>query len=72
MGHRCTTREPLRIGPEDDGTSVCDAWSRVWGFHNLYIGGNGVIPTATVVNPTLMSIAFAVRGARKLALSLTD
>jgi pyranose oxidase len=56
-----------RLGAEDDGTSVADPWSRVWGVENLVVGGNGVIPTATTMNPTLMSVALAVRGARRLA-----
>ncbi|WP_432543757.1 GMC oxidoreductase [Kineococcus sp. SYSU DK002] len=59
-----------RIGQHDDGTSVADPDSRVWGFENLHVGGNGTIPTATTVNPTLMSLAIAVRGARALARTL--
>jgi hypothetical protein len=56
----------MRIGEADDGTSVADPWSRVWGFANLVVGGNGLIPTATAANPTLMSVAIAVRGARRV------
>lgn len=55
-----------RIGPSDDGTSVADPYSRVWGVEGLYVGGNGTIPTANAMNPTLMSVAIAARGARRL------
>jgi C-glycoside oxidase len=55
----------MRMGDADDGTSVADPWSRVWGYENLVVGGNALIPTPTAMNPTLMSVAIAVRGARK-------
>lgn len=61
-----------RIGPKNDGTSVCDSYSRVWGYENLYTGGNGCIPTANAMNPTLTSVSIAVRGARKLVESLSN
>ncbi len=57
----------MRMGEKDDGTSVADPFSRVWGFKNLVVGGNALIPTATTVNPTLMSVAIAVKGARGIA-----
>lgn len=57
----------MRMGDAEDGTSVADPWSRVWGYENLLVGGNALIPTATAMNPTLMSVAIAVRGARKAA-----
>lgn len=41
----------VRMGPVDDGTSVCDPDGQVWGVPGLYVAGNGVIPTATA--PTL-------------------
>nr|WP_314840916.1 GMC oxidoreductase [uncultured Microbacterium sp.] len=55
----------MRAGVVDDGTSVADPYSRVWGFENLVVGGNALIPTANTMNPTLTSVALAVRGARQ-------
>lgn len=54
----------VRCGPEDDGTSVCDPDGRVWGFDNLYVAGNGVVPTPVVANATLTGMITAVRAAR--------
>ncbi len=55
-----------RMGLENNGESVCDTYSQVWDFENLFVGGNGVIPIATASNPTLVSVALAVRSAEKI------
>ncbi|WP_203903063.1 GMC oxidoreductase [Virgisporangium aliadipatigenens] len=60
----------VRMGARDDGTSVCDSRSRVWGHDNLHVAGNGVIPAELSCNPTLTSVAMSVRGARAACATL--
>ncbi|MCW2819217.1 MAG: Pyranose oxidase, partial [Marmoricola sp.] len=57
----------VRMGETDDGTSVCGPDSQTWAVPRLYVAGNGVIPTSIACNPTLLSVALAVRGARDIA-----
>jgi choline dehydrogenase-like flavoprotein len=57
----------VRMGQTDDGTSVCGPDSELWAVPGVFVAGNGVIPTATACNPTLTSVALAVRGARRIA-----
>jgi choline dehydrogenase-like flavoprotein len=60
----------MRMGKSDDGASVCDRDSRVWGVGQLWLGGNGVIPTMQACNPTLTTVALAILGGRSIADSL--
>lgn len=53
----------VRMGAVDDGTSVCGPDTRVWGFENLFVAGNGVVPTPVVANATLTGAVTAVRAA---------
>jgi choline dehydrogenase-like flavoprotein len=50
-----------RMSAEDDGTGVADFKGRVWGFDNLHLATNGLIPTRMAVNPTLTGVALSIR-----------
>ena len=61
----------VRAGDADDGTSVCDHAGRVWGVDDLFVAGNGVIPTALACNSTLTGVVTAVRAAEAVVARLT-
>ena len=50
-----------RMSAEDNGTGVTDFQGRVWGFENLHLATNGLIPTRMAVNPTLTGVAISIR-----------
>ncbi len=60
-----TSQGTTRIGstPAD---SVVDQHCKVHGIDNLYLAGNGVIPSAIACNPTLTTVAFAVIGSNNI------
>jgi choline dehydrogenase-like flavoprotein len=60
----------VRMGMTEDGTSICDRYSRVWGFKNLFLASNGVNPMAMACNSTLTSVAFAAVSAPELVRTL--
>ncbi len=60
------TQGTVRMGETNNGESVCDSYSNVWDYDNLFVGGNGVIPMSTTSNPTLTSVAMAVRSSEKI------
>ncbi|GAB7007403.1 hypothetical protein JCM18899A_48780 [Nocardioides sp. AN3] len=49
------------------GTSVCDPNGRVWRFQDLFVAGNGALPTALACNSTLTGMTTAVRAARAIS-----
>jgi pyranose oxidase len=55
-----------RLGDDGGAESVCDSYAQVWGLDNLFLGGNGTIPTAAACNPTLTSVAIAARSVRRV------
>jgi len=62
-----TTRAGL-----DAEAHVADTSCKVFNFDNLYVAGNGVIPTGFAANPTLTSMCYALRTAEDIIEKLKD
>ena len=56
-----------RMGASDDGTSVVDTAGRMWGYDNVFVAGNAVFSEANACNPTLTTVALALRTADTIA-----
>jgi choline dehydrogenase-like flavoprotein len=52
-----------RMGPKDDGSSVVDRNGKLWRYANVYVAGNAVLAQSNAGNPTLTTIAAALRTA---------
>lgn len=50
-----------RMGPKDDGTSCVDTFGKLWGYDNIYVAGNAVFAVSNAGNPTLTTVAMALR-----------
>ncbi|KAI0031186.1 putative pyranose oxidase [Vararia minispora EC-137] len=57
----------VRLGQDEKNESVADYNSLVWKTMNLYVAGNGIIPTPFAANPTLTSMALAIRSAKDIS-----
>ena len=55
-----------RMSEVEDGTGVADYRGRVWGFDNLFLATNGLIPTRMSVNPTLTGVSLAIHVADQI------
>lgn len=59
----------VRMGT-DEQTSVCDENALVRGTQNVFVAGNGVVPTAVLANSTLAGAVTAIRAGRSVSRAL--
>lgn len=52
-----------RMGPVDDNTSCVDTFGKLWGYENIYVAGNALFAISNAGNPTLTTVAMALRTA---------
>jgi choline dehydrogenase-like flavoprotein len=52
-----------RMGGSDDGTSCVDSFGKLWRCDNVYVVGNAIFAVSNAGNPTLTTIAMALRTA---------
>jgi choline dehydrogenase-like flavoprotein len=50
-----------RMGPKEDETSCVDTFGKLWGYDNIYVAGNAVFAVSNAGNPTLTTVAMALR-----------
>ena len=55
-----------RMGVADDGTSVVSADGGLWRYENCFVAGNAVFASANASNPTLTTVALALRCADRI------
>lgn len=56
-----------RMGPSDDGISCVDTFGKLWRCDNVYVAGNAVFALSNAGNPTLTTVAMALRTADAVA-----
>lgn len=56
-----------RMGPSDDGISCVDTFGKLWRCDNVYVAGNAVFAVSNAGNPTLTTVAMALRTADAVA-----
>lgn len=50
-----------RMGSKEDGMSCVDTFGKLWGYDNIYVAGNAVFAVSNAGNPTLTTVAMALR-----------